>query len=91
MADNTTIPDWTLGWRMRRALGHADVSVQEMADELGVTRSTLTRWMSDIGAAPRPAFLRVWAMRTGVDYQWLSTGVSHWKRLAPLVLLAEAS
>lgn len=74
MSDNATIPDWTLGWRMRRALGHSGVSVQEMADELGVARTTLTRWMGDQGAPPRPAFLRVWALRTGVPYEWLVNG-----------------
>jgi transcriptional regulator with XRE-family HTH domain len=43
-----------------------------MADELGVTRQTLTRWMSDIGAPPRSAYLKVWALRCGVPYAWLA-------------------
>ena len=37
------VPDWTIGWRLQRALAHADVSVQEMADELGVSRSAISR------------------------------------------------
>jgi transcriptional regulator with XRE-family HTH domain len=65
------VPDWTLGWRMNRALAHAGVSVQEMASDLGVSRGTLSRWMSDHGAAPRAIYLKQWALRTGVDYGWL--------------------
>ncbi len=73
-----TIPDWTLGWRLQRSLTHAGVSAQSMADELGMTRGTVSRWMNDHGAPPRPAYVKLWALRTGVPVEWLMTGeVSH--------------
>ncbi|MFF2454997.1 helix-turn-helix domain-containing protein [Isoptericola sp. NPDC058082] len=69
-----TVPPVTLGWRLQIALGHGDVSVQDMADELGVSRSTVSRWLNEHGAPPRPAFVKLWALRTGVSYAWLRDG-----------------
>lgn len=46
-----------------------------MADDLGVARSTVSRWMNDHGERPpRKAFLMQWAMRCGVSYEWLRSG-----------------
>lgn len=66
------VPQLTLGWRLKMALG--DISVQEMAEHLGVTRSTLSRWMSDTGKPPRRAYVAQWALLTGVPLTWLETG-----------------
>ncbi len=68
------IPEWTLGWRMQRALAHGDLSVQQMADTLGVSRSTISRWLHDDGRPPRAAFISQWALATGVPRKWLETG-----------------
>lgn len=68
----TNIPQLTLGWRLQMALG--DQSVQALADELGVTRQTIGRWMHDKGARPRRAYILQWALITGVDSHWLETG-----------------
>jgi transcriptional regulator with XRE-family HTH domain len=62
----------TLGWRLQMALRQAGVSVQDM-DELGIGRNSLSRWMNDRGV-PRAAFVKQWALRTGVPYAWLATG-----------------
>lgn len=66
------IPELTLGWRLKMALG--EQSVQEMAAYLGVSRATLSRWMADKGAPPRRAYLAQWALRTGVSLEWLEKG-----------------
>lgn len=66
------VPEWTLGWRLQRALAHAGISAEEMGESLGVTRSTVSRWMHDRGGPPRKIYVRHWAMRTGVSYEWLS-------------------
>jgi len=66
-----TIPEWTLGWRLQRSLAHAELSVQQMANELGVTRSTLSRWLNDHGHEPRLSYIRRWALITGVPLSWL--------------------
>lgn len=67
------VPEWTLGWRMLRALEHAGVKVEDIADEIGVSRATVSRWTHDKGPV-REIYLRHWALRTGVDFDWLRTG-----------------
>ncbi len=69
------IPEWTLGWRLNRSLAAADVGHGEMADYLGVHRSTISRWIGDQGAPPKDGYIRMWAIRCGVDYEWLATGL----------------
>lgn len=68
------VPQLTLGWRLKMALG--EMSVQAMAEELGVSRATLSRWMGDKGAAPARAYVAQWALITGVPFLWLQTGES---------------
>lgn len=70
------IPALTLGWRLRMALAASGMSVQEMADELGVARGTLSRWMASEGAPPRRVYILQWAAITDVDLAWLEHGVT---------------
>jgi transcriptional regulator with XRE-family HTH domain len=72
--ESGAIPEWTLGWRLNRALDHAGVSVEGIAADLGVSRSTISRWINDRGAPPRTIYIREWALRCGVDYRWLRSG-----------------
>jgi transcriptional regulator with XRE-family HTH domain len=65
------IPEWTLGWRMQRALAFAGLQVTDMISEFDVTRGTISRWMNDKGAPPKSIYLRAWAARCGVPYEWL--------------------
>lgn len=69
------IPEWTLGWRLQRALDFAGITATDMADELGVARGTVSRWMNDHGAPPRLAYVKMWALRCGVNLGWLELGV----------------
>lgn len=68
------IPVLTLGWRLKMALG--DMKAGDMAELLGVDRSTVSRWMADRGAPPRRVYVRQWAMATGVDVEWLERGTT---------------
>jgi transcriptional regulator with XRE-family HTH domain len=77
------IPPLTRGWRMKMALDYGDIGALEMADELGVSRQTVARWMNIDGVPIRPAFLKQWALRCGVDYSWLATGVPSDEASAP--------
>lgn len=72
IASRGNVPVWTLGWRLRRSLEFAGLTREEMAEELGMSRATLTRWMHDLGGPPRRIYLRQWALRTGVPYAWLA-------------------
>ena len=70
-----TIPTWDLADRMRKSLRHANISVQEIADYLGVARNTVSTWING-RIEPSTQTLRLWAMRTGVDYEWLRDGAN---------------
>ena len=65
------IPEWTIGWRLARALAYAGVSGEEMAAELGVSRTTISRMINDRGAPPRIGYVKLWAQRTGVSLEWV--------------------
>jgi transcriptional regulator with XRE-family HTH domain len=85
-----TIPVWTLGWRLKRALDHAGVSAQEMADELGVSRGTVSRYMNDREPIRR-GYLKLWALRTGVSHDWLVSGESTPQPVQPSRLMPFSS
>lgn len=67
------IPQWTAGDRLGKSLDYADMSVQEMADYLEVSRNTVGNYINDRTRIPRPTF-KLWAMRTGVSPEWLEHG-----------------
>jgi transcriptional regulator with XRE-family HTH domain len=71
MPETGNIPQWTLGWRMQRSLAHADITVSEIARDLGVSRATISRWLNDRGAPPRAIYVKEWALRCGVSCEWL--------------------
>lgn len=67
------IPTWDVADRLRKGLREADLSVQAMADYLGVARTTLSNWING-RIQPSTQTLRLWAMRCGIDYEWLAYG-----------------
>lgn len=69
----TGIPSWTVGDRLAKALNHSDVSVQEMAVYLGISRNTVGNYIAGRTVARR-AIVLAWALRTGVPAEWLLTG-----------------
>ena len=73
-APTPSIPEETLGERMRRALRKEHIGVQEMADYLGVARNTVSTWLND-RIEPSEQTLMLWAMRTGVPLEWLKHGL----------------
>ena len=68
--------------RLRRALRVSNVSVSDMADYLGVTRNTVSNWING-HTPPKSRDLRLFAMRTGVPYEWLESGISEDPRNGP--------
>lgn len=67
------MPVWDLADRMRKALREANMTVQEMADYLDVTNSSVSRWING-KAKPSTSTLRDWAKRTGINENWLVNG-----------------
>lgn len=68
------VPEFELSDRLRRALRHADVGSNEMAEYLEVSRHTISNWINGRTRPPATA-VKLWAMRCGVDYRWLVSGV----------------
>lgn len=62
-----------LPYRLRLALEISGVDRTDMADYLGVRREAISRLLSGKGS-PRKSTLRLWALRTGVPFEWLETG-----------------
>lgn len=70
---SSAIPVWTVGDRLGKALAHAGVGVQEMADYLGVSRNTISNYLHG-RVRPDKRTLMLWAFRTGVDRVWIESG-----------------
>jgi transcriptional regulator with XRE-family HTH domain len=69
------VPQFDMADRLRKALRQAGLSVQDMAEYLGVSRNSVGNWINGRTAPTKPA-LMLWAMRTGVPFEWLQTGES---------------
>ena len=67
------VPTWDLADRMRKAMRHAGLSSQEIADYLGVSRTSVSAWING-RVRPSAPTLRVWALRCGVSFEWLRDG-----------------
>jgi DNA-binding XRE family transcriptional regulator len=71
------VPEWTLGDRLykarKRANGGNGWSQQELADAIGISRNSVSRYEDD-EYVPSIGILVNWAMATGVDSDWLVGG-----------------
>lgn len=65
------IPEVTLGWRLRIAMERAGLKAEDMAEQLGVHRGTISRWAHDFGSPPRTIYVQRWAQLCHVSYEWL--------------------
>lgn len=72
-AQSGTIPEWTVGDRLYKARKETGLDAQQFADEIGIHRSSVRRY-EEGAASPRPVVLKAWALRSGVDSEWLLTG-----------------
>lgn len=66
--------EFTATDRLRKAREAAGLSQAELADKIGVSRSTVSRVES--GGLVRPIVWNAWAGVTGVPLDWLRTGDS---------------
>jgi transcriptional regulator with XRE-family HTH domain len=67
------IPQFTLGDRLAKARETAGISVQDMADRLGVSRTTVSNYEHE-RTEPNRATLRAWEAETRVPMWWLVNG-----------------
>ena len=66
-----TVPELDTADRMRVAIRHAGIGVGEMAGYFGVTAHTVGAWVNGRNR-PTVQTLRLWALRTGVSFEWLA-------------------
>ena len=59
--------------RIRKALRVSEVSVNEIAEVVGINRNMISAWING-RAKPNENQLRKIAMRTGAPVEWLKTG-----------------
>lgn len=59
--------------RMRKALRVSDVSVQEVAEAVGINRNAVSAWLNG-RSKPNDIQLKKFAMRTGAPIKWLVEG-----------------
>ncbi|MFF5793948.1 helix-turn-helix domain-containing protein [Paeniglutamicibacter sp. NPDC012692] len=59
--------------RMRKALRVADVSVQEIAEAVGINRNSVSAWLNG-RSKPNDIQLKKFALRTGAPLEWLVKG-----------------
>ena len=72
-AHQPRIPKFEMRHRLALALEAADVSVEEMADILGVHRNTVGNYLRG-STHPRKLVIQAWAMRCGVPVDWVLYG-----------------
>ena len=65
-----TTPVFLLGHYMRLAMESAGLEVGDMAERMGVSRGTVSRWLNNRGM-PRRGELLAWAQLTDVPAEWL--------------------
>jgi transcriptional regulator with XRE-family HTH domain len=67
-----SIPQWTLGDRLRKAREHAGMDQLELANRIGISRNTVSNYELGNGTrAPKVVVLRAWAHECGVPYEWV--------------------
>ena len=64
------IPEWTLGDRLRKARKHARLEQTELAQIIGIARSSIVSYESDRTVPSRPVVLS-WSLATGVPAEWV--------------------
>jgi transcriptional regulator with XRE-family HTH domain len=68
------IPQWDMYDRMAKSLKEAGISIAEAAAYFDVHRNTVSGWLHE-RINPDTRTLRLWAMMTGVPYEWLKDGI----------------
>ena len=76
MSEQTALTsyDWDLTDRLHKSLRIAGIRPGDMTEVLGVSRNTVGNYLGG-RTQIKDGSLRSWAMRCGVPFEWLKTGV----------------
>lgn len=69
----TRVPEFDVHDRARKARVSAGMQQADLMDVTGISLTSITN-VENGKVAPRKSTLRLWAMATGVSYEWLMTG-----------------
>lgn len=69
------VPQWTLGDRLRKARLTTGLGIVEFAEKVGISRVTVRNAESD-RTEPQMNTIKLWALATGVNYEWLLNGTT---------------
>jgi len=75
-----TVPEFGIHDHVRKAVEVSGRSVQEFADEIGVSRNTVSRWING-ARVPSRAQLMAISIVSGVPLEWLEGGLARPERL----------
>jgi transcriptional regulator with XRE-family HTH domain len=70
-----SVPEFTMGDRIRRARMNAGYKQQDIEDETGISRNSITAWEHD-ARMPSAALLRVLANYLNVPVEWIIQGTT---------------
>jgi transcriptional regulator with XRE-family HTH domain len=68
------IPQWDMWDRLNKSLRESGMSVADAAAYFDVHRNTVSGWLHG-RINPDTRTLRLWAVMTGVPYEWIKDGV----------------
>jgi transcriptional regulator with XRE-family HTH domain len=75
------IPQFTLADRLLKARKHAGLEQKELAEAIGIARTSVVRYEQGESTPRRPVLI-AWALATGVDSEWIFEGGAQGKELA---------
>lgn len=67
----TEVPQWTIQDRLRKAREQAGMTQRELADAIGVAKSTISNYEAGTITHQRKIVMNQWALVTGVPVAWL--------------------
>ncbi len=69
------IPEFDLSDRLRKARKTTGLDIREFAEKTGISKATVTNAESGKNK-PFKNTIKIWALATGVDYEWLLNGTT---------------
>ena len=70
------IPHFTIYDRLRKARETAGLDQKDLAERIGISRTSVSSYEAGRISKPRQIVLNAWSLATGVPVQWITTGIA---------------